>query len=288
MVRTSYIKYLLALLIFGTNGVVVSHISLNSYEIVFIRTLMGCALLVALYLSTRPKISFYKHKQSFLFVVISGVAMGVNWMALFEAFQQIGVSISILISYCGPVIVMVLSPVLFKEKLTPIKIGGLVAVLFGLFLVNKQALEFGQPSVGLVFAGISTCMFAAMVIFNKKATKIVGMENATLQVISCLVTVTIFVGFKQGLVIHVATTDWIPLIILGLINTGVACYLYFSSIGYLPAQSVAICGYLEPLSAVVFSALFLKEILSPIQLVGAVLIIGGATFAEAFKKRMRN
>ena len=288
MQKKSYIKYLATLLLFGTNGIIASFISLDSYEIVFLRTLIGGVLLVALYLSTRPKISFYKHKRSLLFVVLSGVSMGMNWMFLFEAFQQVGVSIAILICFCGPVIIMALSPLLFREKLTIIKIIGFIAVLLGLFLVNRQALDFGKPSMGLLFAGISAVMYAAMVIFNKKSTKIVGMENATIQVLSCLVTVTVFIGFKQGLIIHVATIDWIPILILGLINTGIGCYLYFSSIGYLPAQSVAICGYLEPLAAVVFSAMFLKEILSPIQLVGAVLIIGGAVFAEAFNKRISN
>ena len=288
MQKKSYVKYLLALILFGTNGIVASFISLNSYEIVFLRTLIGGALLVAIFLSTRPKISFYKHKRSFLFLIISGVAMGMNWMTLFEAYQLIGVSISTLICYCGPVIVMALSPIVFQEKLTVIKVGGFIAVLIGLFFINNQALAFGKPNAGLIFAGISAVMYAIMVIFNKKATKIVGMENATVQLLCSLITVTIFVGFKQGFVFHVATTDWIPIIILGLINTGIGCYLYFSAIGKIPAQSVSILGYLEPLAAVAFSALFLNEILSPLQMVGAVLIIGGAIFGEAFRRRKIN
>ena len=288
MQKKSYTKYLLALLLFGSNGIVAANISLSSYEIVLLRTLIGSLLLIAIYLSTRPKISFYKHKRSLLFLVISGVAMGVSWMSLFEAYQQIGVSISTLVYYCGPVIVMALSPILFHEKLTPIRIVGFVAVLIGIFFINNQAFGSGLPSTGLLFAGISAVMYAVMVIFNKKSTKIVGLENATVQLFVSFIAVAVFVGFKQGFVIHVTSEDWIPLLILGLLNTGIGCYLYFSSIGKLPAQTVAICGYLEPLSAVVFSALFLHEILSPLQMVGAALIIGGAVLGEFFIKRKNN
>ena len=73
-----------------------------------------------------------------------------------------------------------------------------------------------------------------------------------------------------------------------ILNTGIGCYLYFSSIGNLPVQTVAICGYLEPLSAVVFSVLFLREILLPIQVLGAVLVIGGAVFAEGMLNRKKS
>jgi Predicted permease, DMT superfamily len=286
--RKSYIKYLLALLIFGSNGIIASNISLSSYEIVLLRTLLGSIFLIAIYLLTRQKITFYKHKRSFVFIAISGAAMGVNWMSLYEAYQQIGVSISTMVCYCGPIIVMALSPVLFKEKLTPIRVGGFVAVLIGVFLINNQALDHGLPGVGLIFAWISAIMYAVLVIFTKKGAKIVGLENAVIQLLFCLITVVLFVGIKQGFVIHIASEDWLPILILGLINTGIGCYLLFSSIGNLPSQTVAISGYLEPLSAVAFAAIFLNEILSSLQIVGVVLIIGGAIVGEVFVKRKSN
>jgi drug/metabolite transporter (DMT)-like permease len=106
------------------------------------------------------------------------------------------------------------------------------------------------------------------------------MKNSTLQLTISFLTVAVFIGFRQGFVIHVSRADWTPILILGLVNTGMGCYLYFSSIGNLSVQTVAIFGYLEPLSAVTFSALFLREILQPIQVFGAFLIIGGALYAE--------
>ena len=285
MHRQSYLKYILALLIFASNGIVASYISLNSYEIVLLKTLIGSLLLTLIFASTRPKLAFYEHKQSLLYLAISGVAMGITGLALFEAYQQIGVGIPTLIHYCGPVIVMALSPILFREKLTSIKICGFIAVLLGLFLVNKQAINFGQPKTGLIFAGISAITFAGMVIFSKKATDIVGLEKVVIQLICSFLTSAIFVWCKQGLIIHVEVDDWIPILILGIVNVGLGCYLYFSSISKLPAQTVAICGYLETLFALVLSALLLNERFSSIQMVGAVLIIGGTILGEVFVKK---
>ena len=285
--KQAYIKYLLALLLFGSNGVVASYISLTSYEIVFLRSLIGSILLISLFKLADNKIDLTKNKRHLLYLIISGVAMGVSWIFLYEAYQQIGVSIASLAYYCGPVIVMLLSPLLFNERFTLPKVGGFVAVLCGILLINTQAIHDGKTPWGLFCGVMSAIMYAFMVIFNKKAYSITGMKNAMLQLITSFLTVAIFLGFRQGFIIHVSRSDWIPILILGLLNTGIGCYLYFSSIASLPVQSVAVCGYLEPLSAIAFSALLLKEILLPIQMLGAVLVIGGSIFAEGIVIRKK-
>jgi len=92
--------------------------------------------------------------------------MGASWMFLYEAYQQIGVSIASLAYYCGPVIVMVLSPFLFRERLTWPKVIGFLTVLCGLLLVNMQAFQQGKNGWGLFCGGMSAVMYAFMVIFN--------------------------------------------------------------------------------------------------------------------------
>jgi len=211
--------------------------------------------------------------------------MGVSWMFLFEAYAQIGVSISTLAYYCGPVIVMILSPIVFKEKLTAIKLLGFLAVVLGMFCVNGQSMLQGTVSWGLVFGILSAFMYAFMVIFNKKAASISGLENPTWQLIISFLTVAVFLGLKQGFSVHIALDNLAPILLLGIVNTGIGCYFYFSSIGHLPVQTVAILGYLEPLSALFFSAAFLGETLSFLQLIGAVLILGGAGFGELFRQK---
>ena len=285
MKNTAFFKYIFALLLFGSNGVVASFVELSSMQIVLLRTLIGSALLMALFFLTGGRLIFYKHKKQFVFLAVSGIAMGASWMFLYEAYARIGVGIASLLYYCGPVIVMALSPLVFKEKLTGYKIAGFLFVLAGIFLINGNAFGGGSDTFGIVCGLLSAVMYAFMVIFNKKAKYITGLENSALQLVTAFLTATVFVGLKQGFAMNIKPSSILPILFLGLINTGIGCYFYFSSIGRLPVQTVAICGYLEPLSAVVFSVIFLKESMLPLQIVGAVFILGGAMFGELAPKR---
>ncbi len=278
--KTSYLKYITALLLFGSNGIVASFIDLSSYEIVLFRTLIGSILLITVFFLTKEKPTFHKHKKHFASLSVSGIAMGSSWLFLYEAYNQIGVTLASLAYYCGSVIVIILSPILFKEKLTKTKIISFFAVLIGILFVNGTAFNTGKNTWGIFCGLMAAVCYAFMVIFNKKAKNIIGLEKSTIQLFISFVTVAIFVLIKQGYNPHIPHSSIIPILILGIVNTGLGCYLYFSSIGKLSVQTVAICGYSEPLSAVVFSVLILKEILSPIQIIGAVFIIGGAICGE--------
>ena len=278
--KASYLKYIFALLLFGSNGIVASLIHLSSYEIVLLRTLIGSLLLIAIFFMAREKLTFYKYKTQSIFLAVSGIAMGTSWIFLYEAYDEIGVSLASLAYYCGPVIVMILSPILFGEKLTRIKVCRFLVVLVGIFLVNGTAFENGVSVWGLACGLLSAVCYSLMVMFNKKAKDITRLENPMLQLFVAFLTVAIFISIKQGYRMQIDTQSIIPILVLGLLNTGIGCYFYFSSIGKLPVQTVAICGYLEPLSAVVFSVIFLKETMLPIQIIGAVLIIGGAILGE--------
>nr|WP_285842054.1 DMT family transporter [Ureibacillus chungkukjangi] len=274
------------MLLFGSNGIVASYILLTSYEIVYLRTLIGSIFLIAIFILTKQKLHILKNKAHFMYLLISGVAMGASWIFLFEAFNQIGVNIATLAYYCGPVIVMILSPFLFKEKMTRTKILGFIAVMIGMLCVNVQAFMQGTVSIGLIFGILSAFMYVIMVVFNKKARSITGLENATGQLVISFFTVAIFIGFKQGFSVNIVDGNLFPILLLGVVNTGIGCYLYFSSIGKLPVQSVSILGYLEPLSALIFSALILGEQLSLVQMGGAVLILGGAAYGELFRSNI--
>lgn len=284
MVRRSYVKYLLSVLLFGSNGVIASYIALNSYEIVLSRTLVGGLALVLIFLLTKEAMHVKGNARQMLYVAISGMAMGGSWMFLYEAYHQVGVGIASLLYYCGPVFVMALSPLVFKEKLTAPKMIGLLAVIIGVVLIN--GIGEGKANAFGVFCGLmGAVLYAVLVITNKKATKIVGLENSMLQLVSALLVVVPYVLYKQGFSMHVEPSDWLPILVLGIVNTGLGCYLYFSSIDWLPVQTVAVCGYIEPLSAVVFGALILHEHMGALQIIGAVLILGGALFAETYKAK---
>ena len=281
--KKALIKYLFALLLFGSNGIIASHIAMNSYEIVFLRTLIGSALLITIYLLTKGKFQFRNKKKEYLFICLSGIAMGASWMFLYEAYQQIGVSLSSLLYYCGPVIVMMLSPLIFKEKLTVSKLVGFLVVIAGLVLVNGQAAMNGINTVGLICGGMSAVMYFFMVTLNKQAKGVTGLENSVVQLMVSFLTTAVFVGIKERFIFSIPADGIIWILILGVLNTGVGCYLYFSPLSKLPVQTVAICGYLEPLSAVIFAALLLGEKMSAPQIIGAACIIGGAMIGELVK-----
>ena len=287
MNKKAFLKYLSALLLFGLNGIVASQIAMGSYEIVSLRTMIGSVLLIILFILGQGRFHMREHRKDLLFIVLSGIAMGGSWMFLYEAYQQIGVSLASLLYYCGPVIVMVLSPVIFKEQLTIPKVIGFLIVMAGIFLVNGQS-SLGSNAWGLLCGAMSAVMYFFMVTLNKQSRRITGMENAVIQLTVSFLAVSVFIGIKQAFVIHIPDDAWLWILILGIVNTGCGCYLYFSPLSQLPIQTVAICGYLEPLSAVVFAAILLNERMTIVQIIGAVCIIGGAMIGELIKPRHAN
>lgn len=278
-------RYIAALLLFGANGVVASFIGLPSGQIVLLRSVLGGALLLALFLLGGRRFSGLKNRRDVLLIALSGAAMAADWLFLYEAYKQIGVSLGMLINYTGPAIVIAFSPLVLKEKLTSEKLIALAMALLGAVLISGKAVIGGMNVWGIVCAALSAAAYAVMVLSNKLVREIKGEENATMQILFTTLVVVIFSLVRHDVPAHIDNADLLPVLLLGFVNTGLACYLYFSSIGGLPAQTVAVCGYIEPLSAVLFSAVILGERMSPVQLLGAALILGGALFGTRFRGR---
>ena len=280
------ITYLAACLLFGSNGIVAAAIALPSSDIVLLRTFLGAlALAIILIATQRHNLQAPSRPRETVALIVSGAALGASWIFLFRAYQTIGVGISSLLYYCGPILVMGLSPIVFGEKLTGGKIAGFIAVACGAFLIAAQGLGGSMPIAGIVCGFASAFCYALMVIASKGAPHIEGLENSTLQVSAAFVTALVLTLATQGMPSFLTagiagTIDWRAVIMLGIVNTGLGCLLYFSAVAKLPVQTVAVVGYLEPLSAVVFSVALLGEAMTPVRLMGAALIIGGAIFCE--------
>ena len=283
-------KYLLSLVLFGTNGVFASSVALPSHEIVLFRTLIGSALLVAAFLLARRRLTCLARPRQAAALAASGMAQGICWIFLFEAYRLVGVGVASLAYYCGPVIVMALSPWLFGERLNAGRLAGFAAVVAGAFLVVAQGGSQALSGTGVLLGAMSAVMYALVVVLSRKAPDVDGIESTTVQVVASFAAVAAYVGARSlvatDLVVPQDIATWIDLAILGLGNTGLAFHLYFSSIGRLPVQRVAVCGYLEPLSAVVFSVLLLHEAMTPSRALGALLILGGAVTAEVLGNRV--
>lgn len=291
MNNNGLVTYLAALLLFGSNGIIAAAIALPSSDIVLLRTFLGALSLVIILVTTqRHKLQAPSRPREAAALILSGAALGASWIFLFRAYQTIGVGISSLLYYCGPIIVMALSPLIFGEKLTGGKITGFIAVACGAFLITAQGLGGNMPIAGIACGIASAFCYALMVIASKGAPHIEGLENSTLQVGAAFVTALILTLITQGVPSFLSPSiaagiDWRAVAMLGIVNTGLGCLLYFSAVAKLPVQTVAVVGYLEPLSAVVFSVVLLGEAVTPVRLMGAALIIGGAIFCELAGKR---
>ncbi len=287
-------KYLLSLILFGSNGIVANMIDLPSVLIVLARVSLGAALLVALVLlsrDARENLQAPTHRRQALHLFVSGAALGAAWLFLFESYRYIGVGVASLLFYCGPVIVMALSPIVFKTRLTAANIAGFAAVVLGAFLVVGQGLGSGIAPKGLLLGGMSAVMYAVMVIHSKKVSDIRGVESSAIQLCGSLSIVAVYMlasaaagSLAAPTATQVAALNIPAVLCIGLVNTGLGCFMYFSSMGELPVTRVAVCGYLEPLSAVVLSALLLGEAMTAANVLGAALILGGALYSELGEK----
>ncbi|MDO4533719.1 MAG: DMT family transporter [Coriobacteriia bacterium] len=273
---------MLALLIFGTNGVLVSHISLESGQIVLLRTLIGGAVLTCLALASGGFDRQSVRKER-LPLVLGGAALGMNWVALFEAYRLLNVSLATLIYYVGPMLILLCSPILFHEKLTGRKLIAGVIVAIGLLCISGSIVVTGMNPGGLLVAVLSALFYAALIAFNKQITQTSGMQTAAIELGVAAVVTLVYVLCTSGLP-HITASDAPYIAAIGLINTGLAYLLYFSGLQKLPGQSVALLSYLDPVSALCFSALLLHESMTLVQIVGAILIIGGAIFGEVTRK----
>ena len=270
--------YVLAMLIFGTNGIIVSHISIQASQVVLMRTLIGGVVLTALVL-LRGGFDLRAVRAEKRSLLLGGAALGFNWVALFEAYRLLNVSLATLIYYVGPMLILLLSPVLFHERLNGTKITALCLVAVGLVCISGSIAFGGMNAAGLLTAIVSALFYAALIVFNKRIVRTGGMQTAAIELDVAFVVVLLYVLLTGGLPRPLAS-DWPWIAVIGLVNTGLAYLLYFSGLQKLPAQSVAMLSYVDPVSALVFSSVFLHEAMTPVQMLGAVLIIGGAMFGE--------
>lgn len=279
----SYGAYILSLLIFGTNGLYVSNISLSSRHIVLLRTFIGGILLTCLVLLRGGFDRENLHKERTA-LIMGGAALGLNWVALFEAYRILNVSLATLIYYVGPIVVLLLSPLIFRERLSKKKLLSAAFVAVGLVCISGSIVVSGMNTLGLAAAILSALFYAVLIVFNKKIVRTSGLQTAALELDVAFAIVLLYALVTEGF--PTITAGDLPYIAgIGFINTGLAYLLYFSGLQKLPGQSVALISYLDPVSALLFSALLLHEAMTPIQLFGAVLIIGGAMFGELKTRR---
>ena len=272
-----------AMAIFGTLAPFVRKIGVSSGELALYRAIMAAALIGIFLLVTRQPIPLGKIKKSLPLLLISGMAMGINWILLFEAYKYTTVSAATLSYYFAPVLVMAVCPLLFREKLNGKQILCFVMSTLGLVLITGVGdLNAGsQNLLGIAFGLGAAVFYATVILLNKFIRDVEGLHRTFLQFLAAIVILVPYVLLTGGVTLEkLDGIGWGSLLTVGVIHTGVAYCLYFSSLKELPGQKAAILSYVDPLVAVVISVAVLGETMTLSQLIGGVLILGFTLWNE--------
>ena len=268
---------IISMAVFGTLGLFVRHIPLTSGELALYRAVLAAALIGGYLLVSRQSIPLRSIKKEIPLLLFSGIAMGINWILLFEACKYTTVSIATLSYYFAPVIVTLACPILFHEKLSRKQIICFFMSTLGLVLITGIG-DFGNRSshiVGILFGLGAAVFYAAVILLNKFIRKVEGIHRTFLQFLAAILILIPYVLLTSG--IHLQDLDgigWSALLIVGIIHTGITYCLYFSSLKELPGQKAAILSYIDPLVAVLVSVFLLGETMTWQQVLGGVLLLG--------------
>ena len=274
--------------IFGTLAPFVRRISVSSGELALYRAVLASVLIGFFLLVTKQKIPFRQIRKSVPLLLFSGMAMGFNWILLFEAYKYTTVSVATLSYYFAPVIVTAVCPILFREKLNGRQILCFVMSTLGLVLVTGLGdLSAGSSHLtGILFGLGAAVLYATVVLINKFIRDVDGIHRTFLQFLAAIVVLLPYVVLTSGFTLAALDgTGLICLLIVGLVHTGVTYCMYFTSLKELPGQKAAILSYIDPLVAVLISVTVLQEPLTLLQAIGGLLILGFTLWNELTPKK---
>lgn len=273
----------LSMLIYGTIGIFRSFMpTVPSGVIAFARGAIGTLFLCAIMAIKHTKINFNIIKKHLRKLLISGVMLGFNWMLLFEAYRYTSVSIATLCYYMAPVFITLACPIFLGESINAKKILCITAAVIGmLFVSGVFDTETNISGIGITLGLVAAVLYAAIVILNKKTAEVGAYEKTFIQLSVSAIVMLPYTSLTENVLSISFTPDVITLlIIVGILHTGIAYTLYFGSIGRVKAQTAALLSYIDPVSAIILSAIILNENMTVSGIVGSVLILGSAIVSE--------
>lgn len=282
---------LLVMVAFGSMSLVVKRIPLTSSEMAMERAVIGAVTLLAVQLMRKKLISPRKLKRELPLLLLNGGILGAGWILLFEAYRYTTVSVATLAYYFAPVLIAVGCALWFGEKMNGRQIVCFVLATAGLVLmVDLRNLSGGGQSFkGALLALLSAVCYAAVVLMNKKIRTVDGMDRTLVQLAAAAAVLLPYVLLTSGVhAFSMSGSGWIYLLILGVFYTGVCYVIYFSTIGHLRGQEVALLSYADPLTAVLCSLLILGEGITAVQAVGGAMIIGFTLLNEWASARIKS
>ncbi|MFK4784926.1 DMT family transporter [Fusobacterium sp. MFO224] len=284
------LKVMSAMLTFSTIGLFIKNIDLSSSEIAFSRGIIGSFFLLITSYILKTNISRHSIKLNLKLLVFSGIAIGLNWMFLFEAYRYTTISMATISYYFAPIFVMIASPTLLKEKISLKKIICIFLAMFGMLLIvgtNKSSsgnVEYNHL-LGISYGILAAVFYASVILSNKFIVNISPGDRTIVQLFVASIMLIPYILLTTGFnFTSLHGISLYSLLVLGIIHTGLAYTVYFSAIKNLKGQTLAILSYIDPIFAVIISTLFLKETLGLFQIMGAILILGSTFVSEINEK----
>ena len=279
------LKYIVAVLIYGSIGYILHFVNLPSEIVVLARGVIGSLFIFVFLKVTKRSIDIKAIKKNLKYLIISGVSLGLNWVCLFASYRVGTVAVGSLCNYMAPIILVMLSPFLYNEKISFKKAMCIIGALIGIVLVSGVLEINSEVNIACVLLGLGAAVgFVLIIIYNRKLKDISVYDKVIVQLSTSALTVLPYVIFNNLHTTLVFDKQSIMLlIVLGVIHTGVAYCLYFGSINDIPTQTLAIFGYIEPVASVLSSALLLHEPISTFGIIGAILILLSACLSEIIK-----
>lgn len=268
--------------IFGTLGPFVRNIAVSSGELALYRAILALVVIGASLVITKQDMSLSNIKKELPFLLVSGVAMGFNWILLFEAYKYTTVSVATLSYYFAPVLVIIVCPILFKEKMTTKQLICFAMSTLGLVLITGiGSAGNGKDIIGICFGLGAAVLYATVILLNKFIKNIEGIQRTFWQFSSAILVLIPYVLMTSGVTLgSLNAFGWVNLLIVGFVHTGLTYCMYFSSLKELPGQKAAILSYIDPLVAVLISVAVLGEAMSLWQVIGGILIMGFTLWNE--------
>ena len=289
MENKAKLNLILSMFVFGTIGLFVRHIALPSSVIALVRGMVGTLFLLAVVRLRGQRLDWSAIRKNGMWLVISGAFIGFNWIFLFESYRFTTVATSTLCYYMAPILVILASPIVLKEKLTGRKLICVFIAILGMVCISGilESIPTAAELKGILYGLSAAVLYGSVMLFNQKIRNISAFDKTILQLgIAAAVLVPYCLMTVSPAEIVVDAKSIALLLVVGIVHTGITYCMYFGSMAYVGGQSVAIISYIDPVVAVLASVLILREPMMLIEGIGAILILGAALGGEIsdFKK----
>ncbi len=283
--RTGLAGLILSYIVFGSIGIFVRFIPLPSSAIAAFRGIVGGLFILGFMLITKRAPSFKDIGKNLTLLLISGIAIGFNWILLFEAYRYTSVATATLCYYMAPVFVVPASVIFLKERLTVINTVCISAAFVGMIFVSGIFTGGIKGIEGILLGLGAALLYASVIICNKKFEGISAFDRTFFQLLIAGLTVVPYMLICEDWGgIKLEPTGIILLIVVGLLHTGVAYLLYFGAVAHTPAQTVGLLSYIDPVVAIFISAVILKEQPDIYTIIGAALILLPTLYSSTRKR----